>query len=97
MCDTSNGRSNALDSEKIVRKCSKNNRVCENDGCGKKFTVSWNKRSQPYCSISCANTKKESIENRRIGQLKTFEKNAENNFFKQAQVYLDIVEKNNIL
>jgi hypothetical protein len=70
-------------------------RVCENDGCGKKFTVSWNKRSQPYCSISCANTKKESIENRRIGQLKTFEKNAENNFFKQAQVYLDLVEKNN--
>jgi len=68
-------------------------RICENESCKREIDVDWGHREQPFCSTSCANTKKESIQSRRIGQKKTFESKAEINFQKQAAVYLDLVQE----
>jgi intein/homing endonuclease len=69
---------------KIIRKC---------ENCDIKFYVTWNRREQAYCSKSCANTKKESIEIRKIGQKITFEGKAKDNFHKQAMIYKDLEER----
>lgn len=70
------------------------NRECENENCmTPSYRVEWWHREQPFCSISCANTKKTSIEARRIGQAKSFANKAEMNFMLQASVYLDLVEE----
>lgn len=62
---------------------------CENEKCELEFLVSWSKREQSYCSVSCANTKKQSILARKMGQTKT----AKDNFHKQAMIYKDLCEK----
>lgn len=44
-------------------------RVVKNcEGCGDEMVLPISSREKCFCSISCANTKKESIENRRIGR-----------------------------
>lgn len=69
------------------------NRTCENEKCSMKFRTEWWHREQPFCSVSCANTKKESIQARRIGQAKAFENKAQVNFMLQASIYIDLVER----
>ncbi len=66
-------------------------RNCEN--CQQEFYVSWNRREQAYCSLSCGNTKKESIESRKLGQKITFEEKARLNFHEQAMIYKDLYEE----
>jgi intein/homing endonuclease len=65
-------------------------RTCENENCKLEFLVHWAKRERAYCSHSCANTKKESIELRKKGQSATFEAKAKENFHKQAMIYKDL-------
>ena len=43
-------------------------RTCENEECSLEFLLPWDKRAQAYCSQSCANTKRSSIEARKKGQ-----------------------------
>ena len=70
-------------------------RNCEN--CQEEFYTVWSKREQAYCSVSCANTKQESIESRKRGQKITFEEKARLNFHEQAMIYKDLCdEKENV-
>ena len=66
-------------------------RTCENEQCGLDFSVSWSKREQSYCCVSCSNTKRSSIEARKVGQNRTFEEKAKTNFHKQAMLYKDLI------
>lgn len=69
-------------------------KTCENECCGECFLVPWAKREAAYCSHSCANTKKESIEKRKIGQAKSFEDKAKDTFHKQAMLYKNLLKNN---
>jgi len=69
-------------------------KTCENECCSQCFLVPWAKREAAYCSHSCANTKKESIEKRKIGQAKSFEDNAKDIFHKQAMLYKNLLKNN---
>jgi hypothetical protein len=69
-------------------------RTCENSQCSCDFLVPWGNREVSFCSRACANTKKETIELRKIGQTKTFEGKAKDNFHKQAILYKDLLESN---
>lgn len=66
---------------------------CEH--CGADFLTSWNRRGQPYCSQSCGNRKKESVEARRIGIRKTYDGRSKEIFHKQAMAFKDLNERNN--
>ena len=66
-------------------------RICENEQCGLDFSVSWSKREQSYCCVSCSNTKRSSIEARKVGQSRTFEEKAKTNFHNQAMLYKDLL------
>ena len=67
-------------------------RTCENDKCAQDFSVPWRHRERAFCSHSCANTKKESIEARKKGQAKIFEGKAKDNFYKQSLIYQDLLD-----
>ncbi|MCP3681559.1 MAG: hypothetical protein GY861_02620, partial [bacterium] len=67
-------------------------RTCENDKCAQDFSVPWRHREYAFCSHSCSNTKKESIEARKKGQTKTFESKAKDNFYKQAMIYQGLLD-----
>ena len=67
-------------------------RTCENDKCAQDFSVPWRHREYAFCSHSCANTKKESIEARKKGQAKIFEGKAKDNFYKQSMIYQDLLD-----
>lgn len=71
--------------------------VCDNEKCNKEFEVKWSCRHQSHCSISCANTKKVSIEARKAGMKKTHEKKAKANFHKQVMIYKDLQAKTTIV
>ena len=64
-------------------------RTCENEQCGLDFSVSWSKREQSYCCVSCSN--RSSIEARKVGQSRTLEEKAKINFHNQAMLYKDLV------
>lgn len=68
-------------------------RICENLPCSKEFEVRWAAREQSYCSVSCANTKKESIARRIEGQKAIFVEKARENFHNQVMIYKDLAEK----
>lgn len=67
-------------------------KTCENQSCQTNFLVPWAKREYSFCSRSCANTKAESIESRKIGQREVFENKAKENFHKQVMLYKDLQE-----
>jgi hypothetical protein len=63
-------------------------RHCE--ACQTRFEVAWGMRGQSYCTISCANTKKESIQNRKAGQKVAFENKQRNTLHQQIMAYKDL-------
>jgi ribonucleotide reductase alpha subunit len=67
-------------------------KVCENEQCGSEFHTEWGSRERAYCSISCGNTKQESIEARRQGQRKTHAGRSKEVFHQQAMIYKDLEE-----
>lgn len=69
---------------RVIRNC---------EACNAEFLVAWSRRGQPYCSLSCGNTKKDSIEKRTQGNRKNWEQQAKDNFHKQAMIYKDLQEK----
>lgn len=73
------------------------NKVCENEKCAVEFDVDWGSREQGYCSIACANTKREHVESRRAGIRKTWDSRAKETFHAQAMVYKDLEEENDIV
>ena len=79
---------------KVVRvseTCLKVVRSCEH--CKGEFLVDWHKRGQPYCSISCGNTKKEAIEARKNSNRITKDEQGKQNLHKQVMIYKDLQEK----
>jgi len=72
-------------------------KTCENEKCSLEFLVPWHERERAYCSISCANTKKESVEARKKGQKKTFKAKAKATFHRQAMIYKDLCEEMGIV
>lgn len=66
---------------------------CENDKCKNDFRVSWKRREVCFCSITCANKKKESVEARKVGQKKTFEEKAKAVFHEQVQIYRQLEDE----
>lgn len=63
-------------------------RNCET--CSVEFEIPWSRRGQSYCSISCANKKSDSIENRKAGQKIAFEDKQRNTLHKQIMSYKDL-------
>ena len=84
-------RKSNLKTVRLSPTCLKVLRKCEH--CKEDFLVDWNKRGQPYCSISCGNTKKESIETRRIANRITKDAQSKQNLHNQIMIYKDLQQK----
>jgi hypothetical protein len=67
-------------------------RVCENKKCLGTFLVPWDRRGQSFCSLSCGNTKEESIVKRTISKRKTSDEKAKQNFHQQVMIYKNLLK-----
>ena len=63
-------------------------KICQS--CGTELILEWSYRNREYCSISCANVKQESIENRKCGQRKVFSEKQKSTLHKQIMIFRDL-------